>query len=401
MIHHDPVVILKAQRTPMGGFLGLFSSESAWKLGGHVLKACMSGFSDAQTDYLKSDIDACLMGCVLMAGQGQAPARQAMRFAGVPDRVSAVTLNKMCGSGMQSVMDAYHGILAGCYTAVLAGGMENMSMSPFLLPSGRKGHKFGHQTLCDHMLLDGLEDAYHKSKVMGWFAEEAAKKFSISRAAQDAFSIRSFESAIKANESNAFKDEITPVTLQANKVGEPIVIDKDEPPFKSDIKRIPTLKTVFQDGGTITAGNASSLSDGAAALFLARESWALQHGFTPLGKILGVTSVGVLPELFPEAPVGSIQKLLKNANLTIDNINLFEINEAFAVVPLIAMQGLGISENKVNIRGGACALGHPLGASGARVIVTLLHALRARGGGRGVAALCVGGGEGISLALEV
>ncbi len=400
MMSTDPIVLLSAKRTPIASFLGGFARLSASQLGAQAIQGALSALGYSKECVLEH-IQTCVMGCVISAGQGQAPARQALRGPQLNDRISAVTVNKMCGSGLQSVLDLAHALCAGALDMGIAGGMESMTNAPGILPSFRTGQKFGHQLMFDHMLKDGLEDAY-TSKPMGWFADEVAAKYAISRAAQDAFARRSFECARNVNTSNTNQDEITAVVIPPQrKTDSHAEVIHDEPPFKVDLDKLDHLKPVFSENGSVTAGNASSIADGAAALILTRLSVAQTLGIQPLGKIVGGASIGVHPSEFPGAPVHSITHLLKKIGWSVSDVDLFEINEAFAMIPLLAHQEMQIPIDKINIRGGSCALGHPIGASGARVLVTLIHSLRARGGGRGIASLCVGGGEAISIAIEV
>ncbi len=388
----DPIVIAGAARTPMGGFLGALSGATAAALGGAAIKAALAGIEPDQVDEL-------LMGCVLPAGQGQAPARQAGFIAGLGQDVPATTLNKMCGSGMKTVMMAHDQLLAGNGHMLVAGGMESMSNAPYLLPQMRSGARIGHGQALDHMFLDGLEDAYDKGRLMGTFAEDCAEKYRFTREAQDAYALQSLSNALAAIEREAFEGEVTPVTLKTRK-GE-VTIAVDEQPGNARPEKIPDLRPAFKQGGTVTAANASSISDGAAALVLMRESEALARGLQPLARILGHASHAQAPGWFTTAPVPAAQKLLGKIGWQISDVELWEINEAFAVVPMAFMAETGISRDIVNVNGGATALGHPIGASGARIIVTLLHALKNRGLHKGVAAICIGGGEGTALAIEV
>jgi acetyl-CoA C-acetyltransferase len=377
----DEIVILGAARTPMGGFQGDFAGVSAPELGAAAIRAVLNG----QTP------DEVIMGSVLSAGLGQAPARQAALGAGLPVSVPATTVNKMCGSGMKAVMLAYDAIAAGSADMVVAGGMESMSNAPYLLPKARSGMRMGHGEVKDHMFLDGLEDAYEKGRLMGSFAEEAATHYQFTRQMQDDYALASLDRALKAN----FSAEITAVETRAG------LIVADEQPAKARPEKIPTLKPAFARDGTVTAANASSISDGAAALFLARASIAEAKGLMPLARIAGHASHAEEPEWFSRAPVGAIQKLLDKVGWAIDEVDLFEVNEAFAVVALIAMHDLGIPHDRLNVHGGACALGHPIGASGARILVTLINALKQRGLRRGIAAVCIGGGEATAVAVEM
>lgn len=389
----DPIVIVGASRTPMGGFQGVFSGASAAELGGAAIKAALqgAGVNAAQVDEL-------LMGCVLPAGQGQAPARQAGFAAGLGEDVPATTLNKMCGSGMKTTMAAHDQLLAGNGNIVVAGGMESMTNAPYLLPKMREGARIGHGQVIDHMFLDGLEDAYDKGRLMGTFAEDCAEKYQFTREDQDAYALKSLSNALEAIKSGAFDAEVTPVTLKTRK-GE-VVVQQDEQPAKANPDKIPTLRPAFKPDGTVTAANASSISDGAAALVLMRESDALTKGLTPLARILGHASHAQAPAWFSTAPVPAAQKLLAKIGWSVSDVDLWEVNEAFAVVPMAFMAELGLSRDIVNVNGGATALGHPIGASGTRIIVTLLHALKRRGLSKGLAAICIGGGEGTAIAIE-
>jgi acetyl-CoA C-acetyltransferase len=346
----------------------------------------------------KADIEEVVMGCVLPAGQGQAPARQASRGAGLPDATGCTTINKMCGSGMKAAMFAHDMLLAGTNTVMLAGGMESMTNAPYLLPRARGGYRLGHDRVIDHMFLDGLEDAYDRGRLMGTFAEDAAQDYQFSRAEQDAYALASLTRALKAGREGAFSAEIAPVTVKGRK-GD-VTVSVDEQPGKAQPDKIPTLKAAFREGGTVTAANSSSISDGAAALVMMRRSEAEKRGLTPLATILGHSTFAGLPAKFPSAPVGAIKTLLDKVGWRADEVDLWEVNEAFAVVAMIAMREIGIPHEKINVHGGACALGHPIGASGARIMVTLLAALKKYGLKRGVASLCIGGGEATALALE-
>ncbi len=390
----DSIVILGAARTPMGAFQGDFSSLTAHDLGGAAIKAAVE-----RSGVAPEKIDEVLFGNCLMAGQGQAPARQAGFKGGLPASTGAVTLSKMCGSGMEATLLATDQLLAGSRDVVVAGGMESMTNAPYLLPKGRSGMRIGHDRVFDHMMLDGLEDAYEPGRSMGTFGEDCADKYGFTREAQDAFATTSVQRAKAATESGAFQAEITPVTVKT-RAGEH-VIAIDEGPGKVKLDKIATLKPAFKKGGTITAASSSSINDGAAALVLARASTAQELGVTPMARIVGHATFAQAPEWFATAPVGAVQKLLKKIGWNVKDVDLWEINEAFAVVPMAAMKELGLSHDIVNVNGGACALGHPIGASGARVIVTLLYALKARGLKKGVATLCIGGGEATALALEI
>ncbi len=390
----DPVVITGAKRTPMGGFQGAVSSIEAPALGTHAINTALehSGLAADQ-------VGEVIMGLVLSAGLGQAPARQAMRGAGIPDEVGATTINKMCGSGMKAAMMAHDGILAGSADIMVAGGMESMSNAPYLLPKVRSGLRLGHGEVKDHMFLDGLEDAYDKGRAMGTFAEDTAEKYQFTREAQDEFAIASLTRAKTANEDGSFDGEIAPLTVKT-RAGE-TVVDKDEGPFTAKIDKIPSLKPAFRKDGTVTPANSSSISDGAAALVLMRLSEAEKRGLTPIAAIHGHATNAHQPEWFTTAPIGAIEKVLAKAGWNKDEVDLYEVNEAFAVVTMAAMRDLGLPHDKVNVHGGACALGHPIGASGARIIVTLLNALKKRGEKKGVASLCIGGGEATAMALEL
>lgn len=389
----DPVVIVGAARTPLGGFQGDLSAVSAPALGSAAIKAAVerSGLSS-------DDIDDVMMGCVLSAGVGQAPARQASIGAGLPESVGATTISKVCGSGMKAVMLAHDGLLAGSANVVVAGGMESMSNAPYLLPKARDGMRMGHGDVKDHMFLDGLEDAYDTGKLMGVFAEQCASKYGFSREEQDAFAIRSLELANAAIESGAFDAEITPVTVKTRK-GE-VEVSVDEQPPKGRPDKIPTLKPAFDKDGTVTAANASSISDGAAALVLMRKSEADKRGLKVLATIKGHASHARAPEWFTTAPVGALEDLAEKTGWALSDVDLFEINEAFAVVTMAAMRDLDLPADKVNIHGGACALGHPIGASGARILVTLLASMERRDVSKGMATLCIGGGEAVAVAIE-
>lgn len=389
----DQIVIAGAARTPMGGFQGEFSSLTASQLGGTAIKAAL-----ADAGAKPEQVDELLMGNVLPAGQGQAPARQAGFHAGLDDSVPASTLNKMCGSGMKAAMIGFDQIALGDTDMMIAGGMESMSTAPYLLPKMRGGARIGHAEVKDHMFLDGLEDAYDKGRLMGTFAEDCAEKFQFTREAQDEYAIGSLEGALAAQKSGAFDREITAVTLTTRK-GE-ITISEDEQPAKARPDKIPQLKPAFRKDGTVTPANSSSISDGAAALVLASGDAAKANGLNIRARILGHASHAQAPGWFTTAPVPAAQKLLKKLGWSKDDVDLWEVNEAFAVVPMAFMQEMGLPREKVNVNGGACALGHPIGASGARIMVTLLNALETRGLKRGVAAICIGGGEGTAIAIE-
>ena len=385
------VVIAGAARTPMGGFQGDFSPVTAAQLGGAAIKAALEG-AQAET------VDEVLMGCVLPAGQGQAPARQAGFEGGLGEEVPATTLNKMCGSGMKTAMIAYDQIALGNTEVMIAGGMESMTNAPYLLEKMRGGSRLGHGSVIDHMFLDGLEDAYHKGRLMGSFAEDCAEAFQFTREIQDSYALASLSRAIEAQGTDAFDQEIAPVEMKSGKGM--LTIDTDEQPAKARPDKIPQLKPAFREGGTVTAANSSSISDGAAALVLAAQDVAQAKGMTIRAHIKGHASHAQAPGLFTTAPVPAAQKLLEQIGWSKDDVDLWEVNEAFAVVPLAFMHEMGISHDIVNVNGGACALGHPIGASGTRIIVTLLNALEKRGLKRGIAAICIGGGEGTAIAIE-
>jgi acetyl-CoA C-acetyltransferase len=392
-MNKDPIVIVSAVRTPMGGFLGDFKDVTAAQLGAAANRAALER-AKVQVDA----VDEVIMGCVLQAGQGQAPARQAALGAGLPQGVVCSTVNKMCGSGMKAVMLGHDLLLAGSADVVLAGGMESMSNAPYLLERARTGYRMGHGKVLDHMFLDGLEDAYDKGRLMGTFAEDCAQAYGFTREQQDAFAIASLTRAQKAMAEGRFAGEIVAVDAKSGR--DVVTVASDEQPPKARLEKIPTLKPAFREGGTVTAANASSISDGAASLLLMRLSEAEKRGLTPLARIAGHASFAGAPNLFTTAPVGSIQRLLARAGWGLNEVDLFEINEAFAVVPMVAMRDLDISHDKLNVHGGACALGHPIGASGARVLVTLLNALTQYDLKRGVASVCIGGGEATAVAIE-
>jgi acetyl-CoA C-acetyltransferase len=390
----DPIVIVSAARTPIGGLLGDFTTLQAHQLGAVAIRSAVE-----RAGIAGDAVDEALMGCCLMAGQGQAPARQAVLGAGLPNSVGAVTLSKMCGSGMRATMFAHDMLAAGSADVVVAGGMESMTNAPHLLVGARRGYRYGAVTTYDHMALDGLEDAYDRGKAMGVFAEQCVVKYGFTRGEQDAFAIASTERAIKANTDGSFEWEIAPVKV-AGKGGE-TAIAKDEQPFKAKLDKIAGLKPAFKKDGTITAANASSISDGAAALVLMRQSDAKKSDRKPIARIVAHAVHAQAPEWFTTAPIGAIQKVLAKTGWKAADVDLWEINEAFAAVTMTAMRELSLPHEKVNIHGGACALGHPIGASGARIIVTLLGALGKTGGKRGIAALCIGGGEATALAIEM
>jgi acetyl-CoA C-acetyltransferase len=385
----DPVVIVGLARTPMGGLLGELSSFSASDLGAAAVKAAL-----AEANVKGEDVDWIVMGNVLPAGLGQAPARQAGRKAGLPDSVEATTLNKMCGSGMQAAIMGRTAILAGEARIVIAGGMESMSNAPFLMAKHRSGQKYGHDKLYDHMALDGLEDAY-EGKAMGVYADMIAQEYQFTREAQDAYALETLRRAQKATETGAFKREIAPLTLKDAS------LDTDELPRKARPDKIPTLKPAFNKDGTVTAANASAISDGGAALVLMTRSEAEKRGLKPLATIVASAAHAQAPAYFTTAPVHAMRKALDKAGWKVSDVDLFEINEAFAVVPMIAMKDLSISHEVINVHGGACALGHPIGASGARIMATLIAAMAVRGAKRGLASLCIGGGEATAVALEL
>ncbi|CAN7171272.1 acetyl-CoA C-acyltransferase [Duganella sp. LjRoot269] len=397
---NDPIVIVGAARTPMGAFQGDFSAKAAHDLGAVAIQAAVE----------RSGVDGNLVehvyfGNCLMAGQGQAPARQALLKAGLPTSTGAVTLSKMCGSAMQAAIFAHDQLVAGSAEVVIAGGMESMTNAPYLVPKARGGYRIGHGMLFDHMMYDGLEDAYSRNektgegRSMGTFAEECSAKYEFTREAQDNFAIESVKRAQVATSEGWFKWEIAPVTV-TSRAGD-TVIDKDEGPLKAKVEKIPTLRAAFKKDGTITAASSSSINDGAAALVMMRESTAKKLGLTPIAKIHGHATFAKEPNLFTTAPIDAVEKLYKKIGWSTKDVDLFEINEAFAAVPMAAMRDLDIPHDKINIHGGACALGHPIGASGARIIVTLIGALKRTGGKKGVAALCIGGGEATAMAIEL
>jgi acetyl-CoA C-acetyltransferase len=390
----EKIVITGSARTPMGGFQGVLSDASAAELGAAAIAAAVE-----RSEIDKDVIDEVIMGCVLSAGQGQAPARQASLGAGIPLGTGCTTINKMCGSGMKATMLAHDLLLAGSNQVMLAGGQESMTNAPYLVPKARAGLRMGHGKLIDHMFLDGLEDAYDKGCLMGTFADNTADKYKFTREQQDEFAITSLKRAQAAIENGAFKDEITSVVINTRK-GD-IRVDTDEQPINADLEKIPKLRAAFRPDGTVTAANSSSISDGAAALVLMRESEANSRGVKSVAVIQGHSSFAHEPAWFTTAPVGAIKMLLEKLNWTPSDVDLFEINEAFAVVTMAAMHDLEIDHGKVNIHGGACALGHPIGASGARILVTLIAALQRQGLKKGVAALCIGGGEATAMAIEL
>ena len=388
------VVIISVARTPMGSFQGELKDKTASELGAAAISAAISRGG------LSADlIEEVVMGCVLPAGQGQAPARQASLGAGLPLSAGCTTVNKMCGSGMKAVMFSHDLIKAGSAEVIVAGGMESMTNAPYLLPRARSGYRMGHQQVMDHMFLDGLEDAYEKGRLMGTYAEDCAGRYEFSREAQDEFAITSLERARAANDDGTFAWEIAPVEVTRGK--ETRRVEKDEQPFKSNIEKIPTLRAAFRSDGTVTAANSSSISDGAAALVMTTRKKATELGVKPIARIIAHTTHAQEPGLFTTAPVGAIEKLFKKTGWSTSDVDLFEVNEAFAVVTMAAMAEHQLPHDKVNIHGGACALGHPIGASGARILVTLIGALKKHGGTRGVGSLCIGGGEATALALEM
>ena len=392
-IANDPIVIVSAVRTPMGGFQGELKSLTAPQLGAAAIKAAVE-----RAGVANDAVDEVLFGCVLPAGLGQAPARQAALGAGLDKSTRCTTVNKMCGSGMETTILAHDMLLAGSADVVIAGGMESMSNSPYLLDRARAGYRMGHGRVLDSMFLDGLEDAYDKGRLMGTFAEDCAETNDFSREAQDAFAIASTTRAQQAIKDGSFKAEIVPLTVTVGK--EQLLISNDEQPPKAKLDKVASLKPAFREGGTVTAANSSSISDGAAALVLMRQSQAQKLGLKPLAVIHGHAAFADTPGLFPVAPIGAIKKLVKKTGWALNEVDLFEINEAFAVVAMAAMTHLEIPHDKLNVHGGACALGHPIGASGARILVTLLSALRQKNLKRGIAAICIGGGEATAMAVE-
>lgn len=386
----DNIVIVNYKRTPLGAFQGALKGFSSTDLGSHVIKGCLEGFDNVRVDNV-------LMGCVLPAGLGQAPARQAAINAGLPFNVNAITINKVCGSGMQSIMLAHDMIMAGTSSVAIAGGMESMTNAPYLLEKARSGYRLGHNKIIDHMFKDGLEDAYSNGKLMGEFAEDTAELYKFSREDQDNYAIKSVQKAQK-NLDN-LKNEIYPIEIKSKKGSE--ILDKDETPLKVDIEKIKKLRPAFRSNGTVTAASSSSIADGAGCVLLMKESMAAKLNCTPIAKIVSFSSFSQDPKFFTTAPIGSIKDALSKADWQLNDVDLFEINEAFAVVAMSAMHDLEIPEEKVNIFGGACALGHPLGASGVRIVITLLNALKTTGQRRGLATLCVGGGEGVAITVEM
>ncbi|MEM8790364.1 MAG: acetyl-CoA C-acyltransferase [Pseudomonadota bacterium] len=389
----DPIVIVGAARTPMGGFQGELSDATAPELGAVAIRAALD-----RAGVEAGEVDELLMGCVLPAGQGQAPARQAGFGAGLPKEVPATTLNKMCGSGMKTVMVAYDQLAAGNGRVVVAGGMESMTNAPYVVPKMRQGARIGHAEMKDHMFLDGLEDAYEEGRLMGTFAEDCAEKYQFTREEQDAYALASLDGALTAQKEGWFAKEIAPVTVRTRK-GE-TVIESDEQPRNARPDKIPHLKPAFRKDGTVTPANASSISDGAAALVMMRQSEAEAAGLAIHARILGHASNAQAPGWFTTAPIPAMERVLAKAGWAVDDVDLWEINEAFAVVPMAAMREMGIPREKLNVNGGACALGHPIGASGARILVTLLHEMERRDVKKGIASLCIGGGEGTAVAIE-
>ncbi len=389
----DPIVIVAGARTPIGGFQGAFASVTAPDLGAAAIRAAV-----AQAGVAAEEISDVLMGCVLPAGLGQAPARQAARYGGLPDSVPCTTVNKMCGSGMKTVMMAHEALHLRPRDVIVAGGLESMSNTPYILPKMRSGQRLGHTQAYDHMFIDGLEDAYDRGRLMGTYAEDTAQLYQFTREAQDAFAIESLRRAKTANEDGSFDAEMAPVTVKSRKGTSEVT--RDEQPFTADPAKIPSLKPAFREGGTVTPANSSSISDGAAALVLMRASEARRRKLEPLARLVATSSHAQAPAWFTTAPIGAIQKVLDATGWKAQDVGLYEINEAFAVVTMAAMRDLDLPHDKVNIHGGACALGHPVGASGARIIVTLINAMRKRGETRGIAALCIGGGEATAVAIE-
>ena len=390
----DPIVIVSCARTPMGAFQGELKGFAAPELGAAAIRAAVER-AKIQPD----EVQEVIMGCVLPAGQGQAPARQAALGAGLPLAVGCTTVNKMCGSGMKAAMFAHDLLSAGSAEIIVAGGMESMTNAPYLLPKARSGYRMGHQQVVDHMFYDGLEDAYDKGRLMGTFAEDCAQKYAFTREAQDEFALRSLERAQRANKEGWFAWELTPLAIKAGK--EEKFAELDEQPFKANLQKIPTLKPAFRKDGTVTAANSSSISDGAAALVMMRRSSAERRGLAPLAVVVGHSAHAQEPGWFTTAPVGAIRKLFERTGWNAKGVDLYEVNEAFAVVTMAAMKEHDLPAEKMNVHGGACALGHPIGASGARILVTLIGALRKYGLKRGVASLCIGGGEATAMAVEL
>jgi acetyl-CoA C-acetyltransferase len=389
----DPIVIVSGARTPMGSFQGSLASATAPELGAVAIRAAVE-----RAGVKADEVAEVLMGCVLPAGQGQAPARQAARYGGLPDSVPCTTVNKMCGSGMKTVMMAFEALHVRSRDVIVAGGLESMTNTPHILPKLRGGQRLGHTQIYDHMFLDGLEDAYDKGRLMGTYAEDTAQHYQFTREQQDAYAIESLRRAKAANEDGSFANEMASVTVKGRK-GD-TVVSRDEQPFTADPTKIPGLKPAFRDGGTVTPANSSSISDGAAALVLMRASEAERRGATPLARIVATSSHAQAPAWFTTAPIAAIRKVIEQAGWSHRDVGLYEINEAFAVVTMAAMRDLDLPHDKVNVNGGACALGHPVGASGARIIVTLLNAMAKRGETKGIASLCIGGGEATAVAIE-
>ncbi len=394
MNEYDPIVIVGMARTPMGGFQGVLREVTAPVLGSFAIRAALE-----RSGVTAKDIDEVLMGCVLPAGMGQAPARQASLGAGIPNSTGCTTVNKMCGSGMKSTMMAHDALRAETNEIMVAGGMESMTNAPYILQKARTGQRLGHGEMSDHMFLDGLEEVYEKGTLMGVFAERTAKTYGFTREAQDEFAIRSLTRAKTAIEDGSFKEEITPVSFTDRK-GE-TVVEQDEQPMTANLEKIPRLRPAFEKDGTVTAANSSSISDGAAALVMMSEAAAKNRGLTPLARILGHSSFAQAPDWFTTAPIGAIKLILEKTGWDAQDVELYEINEAFATVTMAAMKDLDLPAEKVNIHGGACALGHPVGASGTRILITLISALKKYGKTRGVASLCIGGGEATAMAVEV
>lgn len=399
MKNDDPIVITSAMRTPLGGFQGALSNLTAAELGATAIKAALEKSALSADDLDAGAVNEVVMGCVLPAGQGQAPARQASLGAGLPIASNCTTINKMCGSGMKAAMFAHDLLIAGSAKIAVAGGMESMTNAPYLLPKARGGMRMGHGQTMDHMFLDGLEDAYDKGKLMGCFAEDTASHYKFTREAQDEFALRSLARAKDAIDNGDFKNEVAAVTVKSRK-GE-TVVEHDEQPHNAKPEKIPTLRAAFAKDGTVTAANSSSISDGAAALVMMRRSECDARGLTPLATVLGHATHAHEPNWFTTAPVHAMRKLFEKLNCTQNDIDLYEINEAFAVVTMAAIHELDLPVDKVNIHGGACALGHPIGASGARILATLIHALKNQGMKRGMASLCIGGGEATAMAIEL
>ena len=393
-MHTDPIVIVGLARTPMGGFQGELKGFAASQLGAPAIRAAVE-----RAKLRPEDVQEVIMGCVLPAGQGQAPARQASLGAGLPLAAGCTTINKMCGSGMKAAMFAHDLLASNSFDVIVAGGMESMTNAPYLLPKARAGLRMGHAQVLDHMFYDGLEDAYDKGRLMGTFAEDCAQKYSFSRESQDHFAVTSLQRAQKANKEGWFAWETTPIAIKAGK--EERFIEIDEQPFKANLEKIPTLKPAFRKDGTVTAANSSSISDGAAALVMMRRSTAEKRGLAPLAVVIGHATHAQEPAWFTTAPVGAIARLFERTGWSAKSVDLYEFNEAFAVVTMAAMKEHGLPHDQVNVHGGACALGHPIGASGARIVVTLLGALRKYGLKRGVASLCIGGGEATAMAIEL